>query len=108
MKRSRHNANCHPDRPHHARGLCGACYARFLWERGDKQVQADRWQKYYAKNKEVLNKNASDNTRKRLYGITPEEYDTLFWEQGGGCAICGSEPSGAKNTTGTLHVDHNH
>ena len=41
---------------------------------------------------------------KRKYGITPEEYDKLLAEQGGGCAICGRPP-----TPGiSLHVDHDH
>lgn len=39
--------------------------------------------------------------------MTLEQYDELFYEQGGGCAICGSEESG-RSTTDWLHVDHDH
>lgn len=46
---------------------------------------------------------------KVLYGITPEQYDQMFREQGGLCAICGLE---GKKTLATqrfaLHVDHDH
>jgi len=36
------------------------------------------------------------------HGMTLEEYDEMAAQQGGKCAICGSEPSGR------LHVDHDH
>lgn len=39
---------------------------------------------------------------KRKYGITPDEYDALLEDQGGGCAICGRAPRGDI----ALHVDH--
>jgi hypothetical protein len=48
-----------------------------------------------------------DNHLKRLYGLSAEEYDTFFREQGGVCAICKQE----SDTTGKnskLHVDHDH
>jgi len=41
---------------------------------------------------------------KRLFGITPEDYDRMFAEQRGVCGICGSaSPDGRR-----LHVDHDH
>ncbi|MGH9279811.1 MAG: endonuclease domain-containing protein [Acidimicrobiales bacterium] len=40
----------------------------------------------------------------RKYGMTLEEYDTLFSSQGGGCAICGRLPSPGTS----LHIDHDH
>lgn len=43
---------------------------------------------------------------KRNYGITDADFDRMFDEQDGRCAICGTdEPGGGYNT---LHVDHNH
>jgi hypothetical protein len=48
------------------------------------------------------------------YGITPAQYDELFAEQGGRCAICGTEkmpwePSvGVKGRGAFLTVDHDH
>jgi len=46
---------------------------------------------------------------KRNFGITVEEYDKLFEQQGGLCAICG-KPEIARNQYGirSLAVDHNH
>lgn len=40
------------------------------------------------------------------YGMTPEDYDRIFVEQGGRCAICGGVESGPR--TVHLHVDHCH
>jgi len=43
--------------------------------------------------------------RRRLYGISPEEFDELVALQEGQCAICrGDEPGGK----GNWHVDHDH
>jgi hypothetical protein len=44
-----------------------------------------------------------------LYGLTIEQYDALFAEQGGMCAIC-TKPESARRIKGTrpLSVDHNH
>ncbi|UEL35039.1 endonuclease VII domain-containing protein [Rhodococcus sp. C1] len=40
------------------------------------------------------------------YGITAADYDRMFAEQGGVCAICGAEEEG--RGYGYLHVDHCH
>ena len=41
---------------------------------------------------------------KRMFGMTPDEYEAMLAEQGGGCAICGRPPSERIS----LHVDHDH
>ena len=41
----------------------------------------------------------------RHYGVTLEEYDRMFEEQNGCCAICGRHQSEFKKS---LEVDHNH
>lgn len=45
----------------------------------------------------------------KKYGLTIEQYDKMFQEQGGVCAICG-QPETHSNQTGikTLGVDHDH
>ena len=56
---------------------------------------------YYNKHKQAWPKY---NLQAR-YGITPEDYDRLYEEQQGGCAICGKHQSKLKKA---LSVDHNH
>ena len=40
----------------------------------------------------------------RFYGVTPEQYDEMFSQQGGKCACCGTNPEDFKRK---FHVDHN-
>jgi hypothetical protein len=51
----------------------------------------------------------ANNTLKRKFGITLEEYDRRLEEQNFGCAICGQpETSTYKGTVRRLAVDHDH
>lgn len=43
----------------------------------------------------------------RKYGITAEDYDRMFQEQGGRCAICRTDQTGHKAHY-RMHVDHDH
>ena len=45
---------------------------------------------------------------KRNYGITLEDYNRMFEEQGGKCAICSAEDTGGKHKDAAFHVDHCH
>lgn len=45
------------------------------------------------------------NSRLKQYGINFEDYDRMFIEQNGCCAICGKHQTKEKKS---LHVDHNH
>ena len=49
---------------------------------------------------------------KRNYGITLEEYNTMLENQGGVCAVCGTDdPKGRRSGRGVVkdfYVDHNH
>lgn len=42
------------------------------------------------------------------YGLTPEEYDEMFAQQNGRCAICDREPEGNGVSHHNLVVDHDH
>ncbi len=46
-----------------------------------------------------------NSTLKRLYGITIEDFDAMYIEQGGCCAICGTHQSEMDRR---LSIDHNH
>lgn len=49
-------------------------------------------------------KRSARRTRlKRLYGITPEQFDKMMQAQGGVCAVCGKPPK-----TLRLNIDHDH
>lgn len=54
-------------------------------------------------------KNSGENARQqlRLYGLTPECYERMLAEQGGGCAICQAKNPGMKHAS-RLYVDHCH
>jgi Recombination endonuclease VII len=115
-------ATCHPQRLHKGRGLCGACYDRWL-----KSVNAEykirqrnntsAWnrkhpdaKKKHAEDAKVRHTNDPLYRLKRReyllrskYGIDLAEYQRLLEMQDGGCAICGRKPGKTP-----LHVDHNH
>jgi hypothetical protein len=76
-------AECHPNRPHFARGQCERCYSND-YQRGDR---------------------ARGYRLKHLFGITLERYNAMLAAQHSACAICGTTNPGG---TGTFHVDHNH
>lgn len=43
------------------------------------------------------------------YGITRQDYDRMYEEQDGKCAICGGPPVARRSgSTAVFHVDHNH
>ena len=46
---------------------------------------------------------ATDQRRKKKYGVGTDWYEQKLEEQNGGCAICGSTPK-----TRDLHIDHDH
>jgi len=60
------------------------------------------------KYQEEYNKNHRDERRNKIlfktYGITQEQYNQMFVDQNGLCAICG----GSQNKGKYLEVDHNH
>jgi hypothetical protein len=88
-------ATCHPDKQHHSRGLCGACYMQ--WKRDNdptyKQLTLNYGRQFGRR-----------NALKTRYGITTADYDRMFEEQGGVCKLCNRNPH--KKTR--LSVDHSH
>lgn len=85
------------------------------WHQAHKEKRNEKAREYYYLNKEKLNaksrkfyaKNKAkklDDCRKKKYGITADEYQSMLVSQNGVCAICKK-----KCTCGrSLAVDHNH
>lgn len=80
---SKKRATCHPRRPLYARGLCSTCYSR-----QQRSLRAD---------------NCKDYALRRHHGITIEQYDVMWEQQNGKCAICGNTGEGR-----ALCIDHDH
>lgn len=74
---------------------CTAAYFRGYWkkrnEEGRKRVRTHEHHRR--------------KTLKKKYGLTLEDYNRMFTEQGGVCCICGEAESG--NPYGVLEVEHN-
>jgi hypothetical protein len=101
--------------PEKRRAYAKAYYATPEQREKARKAERARYAKgYYARNRERIlanNKRSRDahpdrerqRHLKRHFGLTPAEYAALLQEQGGGCAICGTEA-----TNRALPVDHNH
>ena len=103
--KSRRRADCHPKKPHRGRGLCAACYGRWLYANSTKyrQGKLEVVAKWKARNEEQKKKTDRNSRLKKKYGITETDYQNLLRKQNGNCAICGG-----KNKSRRLHVDHDH
>ena len=78
--------------PDGVRKYCRTCHAAYQ----------QRWRKA---NPDARRKHQQDSVRRRIYNLTPEQYDALLEVQGGRCAICQADQPRGK---GTWHVDHDH
>jgi hypothetical protein len=58
---------------------------------------------WWLNNKERAQANKRRLELRKRYGITPEMYDQILAQQGGGCAVCGAARDGDE-----LPVDHDH
>lgn len=120
------NAACHPERKIQARGLCRACYDKWLKENNpsykirQRGINADWCEKnpdkvklYRERRKAKVRNDPLEQERVKLqkrkyalkqrFGITLDDYNALFKEQNGQCAICKRKP-----TARGLHLDHCH
>lgn len=101
-------ADCHPNRKHHAKGMCRSCYAKSLPKKTgpDRKVSATTKSKNQRRStawrKAEDNKaRAKDARYKREYGITLAEVEAMKIAQKFRCAICNIK-------TESFHVDHHH
>jgi hypothetical protein len=104
---------------------CDAAYSSAVWKdpqaRAKKEAYAKAYrespsgsavrkahQKAYSARPDVKERTRAHWFRTE-YGITLEQYNQMYFDQGGNCAVCGAhyEIRGT-NKLDTLHVDHNH
>ena len=65
--------------------------------------------KYYEENKEQMRVTTRKCKLKRLYGLTPNDYNKIFESQSGVCLICGNvETRTRKGRPTQLVIDHCH
>lgn len=87
--------------PHQKRYM-KAYLSRYYETHGEKLRQRVR-ERYRANPRAVLESNRRSNM-KRLYGMTPEDYDIMLERQNGECAICGVKSNGPRR----FAIDHCH
>ena len=105
-------ATCHPDRDHHAHGLCQECCNKEYYAK-NREVLRKKGRAWYAQNRQqvLVQKHAehvADPTRAHdanlrfAHGISRQQYLEIPASQNGTCAICQGERQAARR----LHVDH--
>lgn len=104
-------ASCHPDRAHHAKGMCWPCYSRWRYTENRTKATCHPDRPLHARGlcaacygSLVRIKEVNRSWALKRYGMTQEDYDTLYREQSGLCGICKNPPEIGKN----LEVDHDH
>jgi len=70
-----------------------------------KECDAPRFKKYREENKESVAATRLKWSRKTKYNFPQELYDERLNDQGGVCAICGTDNPGGR---GQFHADHDH
>ena len=91
-------AQWYRDNPERAKEMRAASYQR---NKAKRDAAAKQWK---ADNPERA-RYIARKSKLAKYGITPEDYDRMLEEQGGGCAICGKTPEEEGKNLG---VDHCH
>lgn len=102
--------------------VCCCCKrAKFLWMFSKDKNKTDgldprckacckaNQDRYYARHKEAYDNSYRRTHLKLKYGITPEQYESLWRSQNGLCAVCGDPETMMRNgRVRRLNVDHNH
>lgn len=88
-------------------GYCMNCRIKRLKEYHSTHKELEKQKAKERRQQNPQKTKISDRTSnlKRVHGITIEDYDKMFKNQNGKCAICGTiDPKGK----GNFHVDHDH
>jgi len=107
--------SCHPERKHCAHGMCRPCY-HSRYGRNPEVKARRKVQRFRHKPRERILQNERNRdpeikaahkayALKRNFGISSKEYNRLFLEQNGCCAICSIPQADLKLS---LAVDHDH
>lgn len=64
----------------------------------------EKYRQYYLNNREYKIKQSNDAKRKRMFGLTSEQFEELKLKQNFACAICSNELEPGRRT----HIDHCH
>lgn len=92
--------------------ICRSCRSRAATERNRKNPERARAAGARYRAAHIIDRRNDvrrSNWRKQGIVFTVAEYDAMLAEQGGGCAVCGTDQAGgSSHATGTFHVDHDH
>jgi hypothetical protein len=96
--------DCHPEREHVAKGMCGPCYYRQHRQKTNN-AQHIKWRL------EHLDQ-LKGYIREYAYGISPQRFAEMLKSQRGKCAVCDEililETTAGKGRSKTVHIDHDH
>jgi hypothetical protein len=94
-------SECHPEKFNYAHGKCKSCYEKHKWATNSayRESRLRKERAWYQKNKAKRTKHSRDWYAKKKahvrayhlkihYGLTPDDYKTMYDAQNGLCAIC--------------------
>ena len=99
MKHRKSPPDCHPERKHHAGGLCNSCYNRRL-----RLAKPESYQRWYEANRERICRQIKEYKYRVRYGVTFEFLNNLRAAQGNKCAICFDTLKNGKVDTDHCHL----
>jgi hypothetical protein len=103
-------ADCHPDRKHKGKGLCHSCYM-VQWMKDHPDCNSgNNWSKSHPE--QFYKAKRIADWKRRGIKITWEQYESLWFQQGGKCAnsACSQQfpLKVPDHRFGSLQVDHDH
>src|SRR5271166_3895057 len=100
--------DCHPDRKHRAKGLCGSCYS-MKWQK--EHPEADSGTNWLRNRPEILKEKNRKYHLAHKHRTSVELYTAMWHQQNGKCANQRCQafyPLVVEDYRKGLHVDHDH